>query len=119
MTRTKLSEEFLREWEAFLTERGHQVDLPKGVTGVLESRDAAGEGFRWLLLSARGKSKCLSAVEIQDIRCHLRRGKRLNQRVYVAIRFQKPTAKVIVMPADRVAARKRILARKGGVPWVE
>ena len=86
---------------------------------MLESRDAAGKRFRWLLLSARGKSKCLSAVELQDIRRHLRRAKRLSQEVYVAIRFQKPTAKVIVMPADRVAARKRILARKGGIPWVE
>ena len=78
-----------------------------------------GKRFRWLLLSARGKSKSLSAVEIQDIRRHSRQAKRLNQRVYVAIRFQKPTAKVIVMPADRVATRKRILARKGGIPWVE
>ena len=87
---------------------------------MLESRDAAGKRFRWvLLLSARGRSKCLNTVEIRDIRCHLRRAKRLNQRVYVAIRFQKPTAKVIVMPADRVATRKRILARKGGIPWVE
>ena len=119
MTRTKRPGQFLAEWEAFLAERGHRIDLPKGVAGVLESRDGAGQRFRWLFLSARGKSKRLSGAEAQDIRRHLRQAKRLKQQVYVAFRFPKPMAKVIVMPAETVAIRKQILARKGGIPWVE
>ena len=59
MKRKNLSEEFQKEWEAFLSERGHKVELPKGVGCVLQSKNAGGKRYRWLLFIAGGKSKTI------------------------------------------------------------
>lgn len=84
---------------------------------MLQSRDAAGKGYRWLLIIAQGRSKTLKRSELEDVKYHLRRARDLKQKVYVAIRFQRPESKVIILPADRVLKRKRILPSKGGIPW--
>jgi len=117
MERKNLSEEFQREWEAFLSERGHNVGLPKGVGCVLESKNAGGKRYRWLLFTARGKSRTLNRFELEDVKHHSKRARTLNERAYVVVAFQKPECKVIVMPADKVLKRKRILPNKGGIPW--
>lgn len=117
MKQKNLSEEFRHEWEAFLSERGHKVGPPKGVTCVLQSKNAGGKRYRWLLFTARGKSKTLNRFELEDMKHHLERARGLNEKAYVVVAFQKPECKVIVVPADRILKSKRILPNKGGIPW--
>jgi len=117
MQRKNLSEEFQRGWEAFLSERGHKVELPKGVRCVLQSRNAGGKRYRWLLFTARGKSKTLNRFELEEVKHRSNRARSLNETAYGVVSFQKPECKVIVIPADRVLKRRRILPTKGGIPW--
>lgn len=117
MKQKDFSGEFQREWEIFLSERGHKLGLPKGVCFVLQSKNAGGKRYRWLLLMARGKSKTLNRFELEDLKQHSKRASNLNERAYVVVAFQQPDRKVIVMPADKVLKRKRILPTKGGIPW--
>ena len=117
MTQERLSKGFKRTWEAFLRQRGHKVHVPKGIASVLVSRNGDGKGYRWLLTVACGKSKTLNQAEMEDVKCHVRRACQLRQQAYVVARFEKPERKVIVTPADRVLRSKRILPRKGGIPW--
>ena len=119
MERNKPLLEFQGEWEEFLGERGHKVSSPRGIGCVLRSLDPAGRGYRWLLLSAPGKSRTLSPAERQDVRHHLARAEKLRQGAYVVIRFRKPETKVIVLPAATALERSRILPAKGGIPWVD
>jgi len=117
MKQKNLSEGFQKEWEAFLGERGHKVGVPKGVGCVLRSRNAGGKRYRWLLFTARGKSKTLNRFELEDVRHHANRARSLNEVAYAVVSFQKPECKVIVIPADRVLKRRRILPTRGGIPW--
>ena len=117
MQRKNLWEEFQREWEAFLSERGHKVGVPKGVDCVLQSKNAGGKRYRWLLFTARGKSKTLNRVELEDVKHHSNRARSLNETAYAVVSFQKPECMVIVIPADRALKTKRILPTKGGIPW--
>jgi len=117
MKRKNVTEEFQREWETFLAKRGHKVDLPKGATCVLQSRNAGGKQYRWLVFAAPGRSKTLNRFELEDLKQHLKRARSLRETVYVVVRFEEPEQKVIVMPADKVLKRKRILPTKGGIPW--
>jgi len=110
-------QEFTAEWRAYLDNRGHDVGTTGGVAGVLTSRDRAGKRYRWLLLVARGKTRALTPEEAEDVRYHLGRGMDRKQETYVVIRFEKPQPKVVVLRADKALEQKRILARKGGVPW--
>ena len=117
MRQKNLLEEFQKEWEAFLRERKHKVVLPKGVRCVLQSKNAGGRRYRWLLFTARGKSKTLNRFELEDMKHHWNRARSLNETAYAVVSFQKPECKVIVIPADRVLKRKRILPTRGGIPW--
>jgi len=117
MRQKNLLEEFQKEWEAFLRERKHKVVLPKGVRCVLQSKNAGGRRYRWLLFTARGKSKTLNRFEIEDVKHHSDRARELNEKAYTVVSFQKPECKVIVIPADGILKRKRILPTKGGIPW--
>lgn len=117
MQQKNLLKEFQREWKAFIRDRGHKVGDPQGIGCVLQSSDPAKKCYRWLLLFAQGKSKTLNRAEIEDMRHHLKRARRLKQKAYMVINYQKPVGKVIVLPADRVLKRKRILPSKGGIPW--
>ena len=83
----------------------------------MQSRNAGGKKYRWVLLMAEGKSKRLNRAELEDVKCHLKRARSLKQKVYVAVMFRKPERKVIIIPADRVLKKKRILATKGGISW--
>lgn len=117
MQRKNLSGEFQKEWEAFLSERGHKVGVPKGVARVIQSKNAGRKQYRWLLFIARGKSKTLNRFELEDVKHHSNRARSLNETAYAVVSFHKPECKVIVVPADRVLKRKRILPTKGGIPW--
>ena len=117
MKRKNLWEEFQREWEAFLSERGHKIGLPKGAGCVLQSKNAGGKRYRWLLFIARGKSKTLNRFELEDLEHYSNRARNLNETAYAVVSFQKPECKVIVIPADRVLRRRRILPTRGGIPW--
>ena len=117
MQRKDSLEEFRKEWEAFLRDRQHKVRAPQKACCAMKSRDAGGKQYRWLLLVAQGKSKTLSRAERDEIRYHLARRCSRKEKAYVAIRFPKPENKVLVLPAERVLKRKRILAHKGGIPW--
>jgi len=117
MKQQNLSREFQKEWEAFLSERGHKLELPKGMICVLQSKNAGGKRYRWLLFTARGKSKMLNRFEIEDVKHHSNRARGLNETAYAVVSFQKPECKVIVIPADRILKRKRILPTRGGIPW--
>ena len=117
MQRKDSLEEFRKEWEAFLLDRQHKIRTPLKACCVVKSRDAGGKHYMWLLVVAQGKSKTLSRPERDDIRHHLTQAPSRKEKVYAAIRFPKPENKVLVLPAERVLKRKRILARKGGIPW--
>jgi len=117
MPREKCCEGLAEDWEAFLEERGHTVSSANGVDRVLRSRDPDGTRYRWLVFVAEGRSKTLASADLEDVRRHQRRARGAREKAYAVIGFQKPVRKVIVMPTDRILKRKRILPRKGGIPW--
>ena len=90
-------DEFRKKWGVFLNERGHKVGYPKGVGCVLQSRNGAKKQYRWILIVTQGKSKTLNRAELEDVRLNVRRANALNQKAYVAISFDKPQQKVIVI----------------------
>ena len=112
-------EEFRKEWEEFLAERGHRVWNPKGIGCVLLSRNAEKKVYRWLLFLAHGESRTLNQSELADLKIHMKRAKSLNQEAYVAIRFQKPGVKLLILPVAKAMQAGRIFPTKGGIPWYE
>jgi len=84
---------------------------------VLQSRNAGGKKYRWLLVTARGKSKTFNRFELDDLAYHEERARKLKQTAYVVVGFQKPQRKVIVVPAEKVLRNKRVLPTKGGLVW--
>ena len=109
--------ELQEEWQAFLAERGHSALCPKEVRCVLQSRNAGGKRYRWLLLTARGKSKTFNRFELDDLAYHEQRARKLKQTAYVVLGFQRPQRKVMVVPVDKVLRNKRVLPTKGGLVW--
>jgi len=117
MKRRSAPDELEREWEAYLAAREHEVRQPDGIIRVLQSRNGRGVRYRWLLLSASGKTRTLSRAEVEDIEHHLKQSRRLNQRTYLVVLFEKAQPKVVVLPAERALKGKRILRNKAGIPW--
>ncbi len=107
------------DWETFLVEQGHRVNVPKGIGGVLQSKDGAGKRYRWLLIAAKAKSRTLNRFELEDVKLHLKSGRESKQEVYVVVSFREPERKVIVMPAKRAVDRGIVFSDKGGVPWCD
>ena len=108
---------FREEWADFLGRRHHKIWTARGPGCVVRSHDGAGHRYRWILFVVTGKSKVLTSRDRASIKHHLAVGLRQRQKVYLVIRFGDGINKVLVMPAERVRKRKRILARKGGIPW--
>jgi len=105
------------EWEDHLVAHGHRVGIAKGIGDVLESRDPAGNRYRWLFLVAKGRSRTVNQFERADIECHMKRAQALNQKLYVAVSFGKPKCKVVVLPGETVLRRGLIVSSRGGIPW--
>jgi len=108
---------FREEWADFLGRRNHKIRTTRGPGCVVQSRDAAGHRYRWILFVTIGRSKVLCTMDRASIEHHLTVGLHQKQKVYLVIRFGDGINKVLVLPAERVRKRKRILARKGGIPW--
>ena len=105
------------EWAGYLRERGQPLSRPRGINCVLASRNSGGKHYRWLLLTARGKSRSLSRAEQEDVALNLKRADRLGEDAFVVVKFEKPVCKVVILPAETVLKKGRILSRKGGIPW--
>ena len=104
-------------WANYVLERGQVLLRPSTISCVLRSRNSGGKHYRWLLLTARGKSRSLSPTEQGDVQYHLKQAERLDEEAYVVVRFEKPACKVVVIPAKTALKKGRILSRKGGIPW--
>jgi len=109
--------EFRKEWADFLAQKGHTVSGARGHPTVLQSRDRRGKKYRWVLFASAARSKSLNPSERRFVETHLNVGRLRRQALYVAIRFSDEIGKVLALPAEKVLGRKRILARKGGIPW--
>ena len=107
------------EWSRGLRKRGQLVKPARGISCVLRSVNSGRKRYRWLLMTARGKSRSLSQEEQQDLISHLARAEQLGEEAYAVVLFEKPTLKLVVIPARRALEKKRILSRKGGIPWDE
>lgn len=119
MPEDRSSEAFQEEWVRFLVGRHHRVQRLNDIGHVLQSRDRSGLKYRWLLFQAKGKSRTLSGFEYEDVRHHISQAQRSGHKTYVVVRFRKPVPKVIVIPAERVLKRNRILPHKGGLAWMD
>lgn len=91
----------------------------RGISCVLRSVNSGRKRFRWLLTTARGKTRTLSQLELEDITLHLKRAEQLGEECYVVVKFEKPTGKILVIPARRALKKGRILSHKGGIGWDE
>ena len=119
MKTRNVTEEFQREWEAFLSKREHKIGVPEGISCVLVSHNGPGKGYRWLLVDARGKSRSFNRFELEDLKRHLRRARAFDESAYVVVRFGEPLYRVLVIPAEKALKRKRVLPTKGGIPWFD
>lgn len=107
---------FVWEWACYLAQRGHDVKLA-APPSIVRSRNGKGTAFRWLLLHSPRATRTLTAIDHQSILNQLRLGQRAGQQVFVAIKFERPVAKVVVLPAARVVRVARIGSDKGGIAW--
>jgi hypothetical protein len=107
---------FVWEWACYLAHRGHNVKVVAPL-GIVRSRNGKGAAFRWLLLHSRRATRTLTAIDHESILNQLRLGQQAGQQVFVAIKFERPVAKVVVLPAASAARMARVGSDKGGITW--
>ena len=108
---------FAREWAQYIEERGHRVSKLANRTYVLLSRNGHGARFRWLILRSDADVRRLTAIEHEIIQKDLARRGRGKEQGYVVVRFERPAARVLVLPADRALMMGSVRSDRGGIPW--
>lgn len=106
-------------WARSLVQRHHDVEIPKGVRCVLQSRNSGRKRYRWLLFVAEATTRTLNRFEREDVEYQLKRARELKQEAYVVVRFEKPSRKVVVLPAASALQQRTIHSIKGGIPWCD
>jgi hypothetical protein len=105
------------EWSTYLEGRGHKLGRPTKASDAIVSRNGQGNRYRWIFLHVEGATGRLTAVERENIRRELQHAKKGRQQAYVVIKFERPFAKLIVMPASKASGTGRLRSDKGGIPW--
>ena len=105
------------QWTKYLKQRGHHVNRSDGLANVLLSRNGQAIRYRWLLLHARSKTRRFTAIEHENIQRQVRLGHKSRAQVYVVVKFDRPTGKILILPAGKAAKMGQFSADRGGIPW--
>ena len=106
-----------KEWIDFLQSRGHRVEEPEDIMGVVVSESKKDNRFRWLLFTARGLIKRLTPGEYQNLSKEVERAKKAGQKPYVVVYFSVLESKIVIKPAGRVLKTGRVGSVRGGIAW--
>ena len=106
----------VRQWASYLQVHGHHVEEP-AQPGMLTSRNGQRRRYRWLFRRVDGNSILLTLVDRKRISRQLRLGQISGETVYLVIKFEEPSGKVLVVPAAEAIKVKRLCSDKGGIPW--
>ena len=107
----------VKEWAGYLEQHGHQVEKPTDAPRMLLSRNGRGRRYRWLLRCVEGDSVLLTVVDRKRICRQLRLAQISGETVYMVIKFEEPSGKVLIVPAAEAGKVKRLSSDKGGIPW--
>ena len=110
-------ESLQKEWVNFLRCRGHRVEEPEDVAGVVVSQSKNDNSYRWLLFAAQGKIKRLTPAQRRDLGKEMQRAEEAGQKPYIVVHFTVPVPKVIIKPAARVLKTGRVGSARGGIAW--
>ena len=105
------------EWARYLEERGHVVRRLPNAPEVLLSRNRGRRGYRWLLFHTEQPTRGLTAIEHETLAKQARIARKAREKAYLVIKFERPEAKVVVLPASRAVKARRLCWDKGGIPW--
>ncbi|HUW85138.1 MAG TPA: hypothetical protein VMZ31_20335 [Phycisphaerae bacterium] len=108
--------EFVCEWSEYLKQHGHAVKQIPNASNIVRSRNTC-RYYRWVTLLARRGARRLTAIERQHFQQQLRLARRNHEKLYVVVKFDYPTQKVGIIPAEAVLETGRIRSNKGGIPW--
>jgi len=108
---------FVSEWASYLEQHGHKVEESSKAPDMLLSRNGRGKLYRWLLRYVEGDSVLLTVVDRKRIRRQLRLARISGETVYMVVKFEEPSGKVLVLPASEAVKVKRLSSDKGGIPW--
>ena len=106
----------VRQWASYLEVHGHHVEEP-AQPGVLISRNGQRRRYRWLFRRVEGDSILLTLVDRKRICRQLHLGETSGEAVYLVVKFEDPSGKVLVVPAAEAIKVKRLCSDKGGIPW--
>jgi hypothetical protein len=104
------------EWGAFLQLRGHSLRGHRRDPSILRSRNGR-ISYRWLFLYSDHTTRALTPIERERIQRQRRAGRVAGEQVFVVVKFERPFAKVVVLPASAIAELRRLRADKGGISW--
>ena len=105
------------EWVGYLEQHGHQVETPINAPAMLLSRNGRDRRYRWLLRCVEGDSVLLTVVDRKRICRQLRLAQLSAETVYMVVKFEEPSGKVLIVPAAEALKVKRLSSDKGGIPW--
>lgn len=105
------------EWASYLEQRGHHVKVPTDGSRILRSRNGRGTRYRWLFLHTESHSLRLTAIDHENIKQEARRARKAGESTFLVVRFERPAARVVVLPAEKAAKTGQLRSDKGGVPW--
>jgi len=117
---TKLSR-MVREWAVFLHAKGNLVATAPA-PGAAAPLDVISVGRRgqirlWKVALTARDEKLFSKPELQTSAKLIELANRYDAKAYLVIRFDKPTPKVLTVPAELVLAENPIRADLGGMDW--
>ena len=105
------------EWAWYLEEHGHRVESEENDPTIVRSQNGRGTRYRWLLLWAEKPARRLRALERRRVRTELETGKKGREHVYVVVAFERPTNRLLIVPAARALRLPVLSSDKGGIPW--
>lgn len=111
----------VREWAVFLVEKGNLVATAPA-PGAAAPLDVLSVGRRgqirlWKVAHTARDEKLFTKPELQTNAKLIELANRYDARAYLVIRFDKPTPKVLTVPAELVLTENPIRAGLGGIDW--
>jgi len=109
--------QFAEEWLCWLRKEGHKIKPKARTANVIRSKNGHDQVYRWLIFHSEKKVRRFTASDHEYIQRQLKTGKREGDYVFVVVKFDQPTSKVVVIPAYKAATMAKITSMKGGIEW--
>lgn len=106
---------FVCDWAEYLKQHGHAVKRVPAGSHAIRSRNTRHRRYRWIILLARGSASRLTAIERERLQRQLQLARRHHKKLYLVVKFEHPTQRLIVLPAEAALKAGRIRSDKGGI----